>query len=80
MNQFDDPAFIDGWVSSGEQTRQIGGKIFLLGGRRYPFRVEYFKYHEKRGSLRIDWKQPGGEWRVISSPYLSPPHGLRLLS
>ena len=48
---------IDAWVSSGEEVREATAKIFLLGGRSYPFRFDYFKYKDKRGSVRLEWKQ-----------------------
>lgn len=66
------PAFLDGWVSSGSMERQITGRMFLLGGRRYPLRLDYFKYQEPRGMVRLEWKRPYGEWEVLATPYLSP--------
>jgi hypothetical protein len=65
---------IDEWVSSGPEPREGHARLFLLGGRSYPLRLDYFKYKEKRGLIRLDWKPPGGVWEVLSSPYLSP-HG-----
>ena len=55
---------IDAWVSSGEEVREETAKIFLLGGRSYPFRFDYFKYKDKRGSVRLEWKPPQGAWAV----------------
>lgn len=66
------PAFLDAWVSSGSMERQLTGRIFLLGGRRYPLRLDYFKYQEPRGMVRLEWKPPHGEWAVLSTPYVSP--------
>jgi cytochrome c553 len=66
------PAFIDSWVSSGDEVRHVSARIFLLGGRAYPLRMDYFKYKEKRGMVRVDWKRPQGEWQVLAAPYLSP--------
>ena len=57
-------ALIDGWVSSGEM-REMEARLFLLGGRYYPIRLEYFKYLEKTGSIRLEWKKPHGVWRVM---------------
>ena len=65
-------ALIDEWVSSGTEVRQTTERIFLSGGRGYPLRVDYFKYKDPCGSVRVDWKAPGGEWEVLARPYLSP--------
>lgn len=77
-NQRDDsgakrqPALIDAWVSSGSEMREVSARIFLLGGRAYPLRFDYFKFQEKRGMVRLEWKPPRGEWAVLAAPYLSP--------
>ncbi len=68
-----DATLIDAWVSSGDNVREEKGRIFLLGGRSYPMRLDYFKYKEKRGLVRLEWKPPGsGVWSVLSAPDLSP--------
>ncbi|MGI8604759.1 MAG: DUF1592 domain-containing protein [Verrucomicrobiales bacterium] len=66
------PATIDAWVSSGEKVREEMARVFLLGGRSYPLRLDYFKFKEKRGSIRLEWKPPHGVWEVLAAPYLSP--------
>lgn len=66
------PAFIDAWVSSGDETRQAVERIYLLGGRSYPLRFDYFKFKEKRGMVRLEWKQPRGQWQVLAAPFISP--------
>ncbi len=63
---------IDSWVSSGAEVRVSTARIFLLGGRSYPFRLDYFKFQEKRGMVKLEWKQPRADWAVLSTPYLSP--------
>ena len=65
-------ALIDSWVSSGPDLRESHARVFLLGGRSYPFKLDYFKYKEARGMVRLDWKMPRGEWEVLSAPNLSP--------
>jgi hypothetical protein len=65
-------ALIDSWVSSGPDLRESTARVFLLGGRPYPFKLDYFKYKEARGMIRLDWKMPRGEWEVLSAPNLSP--------
>lgn len=63
-------ALIDGWVSSGEM-RSLEARVFLLGGRHYPIRLEYFKYLEKTGSIKLEWRKPHGVWRVMGSETLN---------
>lgn len=65
-------ALIDAWVSSGEEVREETARVFLLGGRAYPIRLDYFKYKEPRGSVRLEWKSPRGEWEVLTAAHLSP--------
>lgn len=50
-------ALIDAWVRSGDDT-EFRGSIKLLGGRSYPLRLEFFKFKEKRSSIRLLWKPP----------------------
>ena len=66
------PALIEEWVSSGDKVRVATAKVFLLGGRRYGLRLDYFKYKEKRGSIRLEWKPPHGVWQVLRAPHISP--------
>ncbi len=65
-------ALIDEWVSSGAEVRVKTERVFLLGGRSYPFRLDYFKFQEKRGLVKLEWKQPRADWSVLATPYLSP--------
>jgi hypothetical protein len=64
-------ALIDIWVSSA-MTRSVQAPIFLLGGRTYPLKLEFFKYKDKTASLRLEWRPPGGAWTVIPRTNLSP--------
>jgi hypothetical protein len=57
-------ALIDAWVSSGEM-REHTARVFLLGGRIYPLRLEFFKYLEKTASIKLEWKPPHGTWSVL---------------
>jgi len=65
-------ALVDLWVSSGGQERQGSGSVYLLGGRSYPFRLDYFKFKEKTAAIRLEWKPPQGPWTLIPSSVLSP--------
>lgn len=65
------PALIDLWVSSGE-VREETAKVFLLGGRSYPLRLDYFKFKDKTAAVRLEWKPPHGVWSVLDAEHLSP--------
>jgi hypothetical protein len=65
-------ALIDAWVSSGPEPRMETARAFLLGGRAYAIRLDYFKYMELNGAIRLEWKPPLGEWSLVSSEHLSP--------
>lgn len=62
---------IDDWVSSGAEVRESEATVFLLGGRRYPIRFDYFKYMEARGMIRLEWKPPHGAWSPMPASVLS---------
>lgn len=66
------PALIEDWVSSGDNVRETSVRVFLLGGRSYPLRLDYFKFKEKHGSIRLEWKAPHGVWEVLRAPHISP--------
>jgi hypothetical protein len=63
-------AFIDAWVGSGD-LREVTGRTFLLGGRHYPIRLEFFKYLEPSASIRLEWKPPHGTWSVLDQRFLT---------
>lgn len=69
---------IDAWVSSGNKTRQETARVFLLGGRQYPLRLDFFKYKEKTGAVRFEWLPPNGTWEVPSTEDFSPHMPTRL--
>jgi hypothetical protein len=64
-------ALIDIWVSSA-MTRTVSAPIFLLGGRSYPIKLEFFKFKDKTAALKLEWRPPGGAWAVIPRTNLSP--------
>lgn len=61
---------IDAWVGSG-QVREETARVYLLGGRRYPIRIEFFKYQEPTASLRLEWKPPHGVWSILDERNLT---------
>ena len=64
-------ALIDLWVSSGK-SRSAHAPVFLLGGRSYPVKIEFFKYKDKTAGLKLEWRPPGGDWTVVPRANLSP--------
>ena len=70
---------IDAWVSSGNKKRTETARVFLLGGRSYPLRLDYFKYKEKTGSIRFEWRPPQGAWTVPAEKDFSTHMPNRLL-
>ncbi|MCA9185154.1 MAG: DUF1592 domain-containing protein, partial [Planctomycetales bacterium] len=63
-------ALIDGWVSSGGM-REHTAKVYLLGGRAYPIRLEFFKYKEELASVTMEWRPPLGVWSTLDHHHLS---------
>ena len=63
-------AFIDAWVSSGNQMRSVEASLFLLGGHPIPIYIDFVSYKEKKSSLLIEWKPPHGEWEPIPTRVL----------
>ncbi len=52
--------------------RELHARVELLGGRRYPIRLDYFKYKEKFASIKLEWKPPHGTWSLLDREHLSP--------
>jgi mono/diheme cytochrome c family protein len=63
-------AVIDAWVSSGKM-RESTARLFLLGGRTYPLRLEFFKYKEELASIQFEWKPPHGAWEVLDASHVT---------
>lgn len=66
------PALVDLWVSAGGEVREGVARLYLLGGRSYPIRVDYFKFMDSVASVRLEWKPPHGVWSVLGAEHLSP--------
>ena len=62
---------IDAWVRSGSDT-EYRASLKLLGGRSYPIRLEFFKFKEKKASIRLLWKPPHRQDEVIPQRQLTP--------
>ena len=61
---------IDAWVSAGGEVREHKNTMFLLGGRAYPLRIEYFKSNQKNASLVLRWKAPHRVVEVVPAENL----------
>jgi len=59
----------DAWVSSGNE-KSHRNRIHLLGGRRYPLRLEFFRYKQATASIRLKWKRPGHVEELIPTRFL----------
>ena len=72
-------ALIDAWVRSGND-QEYRASIYLVAGRAYPLRVEFFKAKEdKTSSIELAWKLPSGEQSIISNRFLAPTKTSELL-
>ncbi len=61
---------IDHYVTAGNDVHRA--TIFLLGGRAYPFQVDYFKYNDKTAKFKLFWKRPHGTKTIISNRWWLP--------
>ncbi len=65
---------IDGSVRSGNDVEHRESR-FLLGGRYYPLRLEFFKSNkakEKKAAIALHWTRPNHTTELIDTRYLSP--------
>ena len=63
------PPTIDEKVTAGV-LREESAKLYLLGGRPYPIRLNYFKFDDPNASIELSWKTPVGEKEIIPTEYL----------
>jgi hypothetical protein len=62
---------IDTWVAPDNEIREETGKVFLVGGRPYPIRLEFFTYKEEKAYIELLWKSPHGVLETIPNRNLS---------
>ena len=63
---------VDGWVRSGTEKAHRES-VFLLGGRPYPVRIEFYKAkQEKKASIALKWKRPHRAEELVPASHLSP--------
>lgn len=63
---------IDAYVAPHNDWREESAQVFLLGGRAYPLKLDYFKYLEKAGGVELWWKPPHGVREPIPERCLTP--------
>lgn len=69
VNNPDGLPTIDEKVTAGKM-REASAKMFLLGGRPYPLRLEYFKFDDPNASIELSWKPPIGEKEILPTEFL----------
>ncbi len=62
---------IDGLVRAGEEV-EYRETVRLVGGRVYPLRLDFIRFAEKQGYVRLKWKRPGHTEEVIPQRFLLP--------
>ncbi len=62
---------IDAWVKSGD-IREYRERRFLLSGRLYPVKLEWFTFKEPTASVGLWWRTPGGVDQPIPERQLTP--------
>ena len=78
---WEDPPLIDAYVKSGNDT-EYRGRIFLIGGRAYPLRLEFSKANQgvdnkdrevpTHASIELAWKPPHGTEETVPEHVLRP--------
>ncbi len=69
VNDYTKPV-IDQWVTStGNEYRT---KVYLLGGRVYPFKVDFFRFRDPTSGISVSWKPPHQTEHVIPQSVLYP--------
>jgi mono/diheme cytochrome c family protein len=65
---------IDAWInkSTADDMNEERASIFLIAGRHYPLRLQFFKTSEPNAALSLLWKPPHGTLQPIPSHHLSP--------
>lgn len=76
VNEFDDnrEPLIDAWVAPDNEIREESGKIYLLGGRWYFLKLQFFKYQEKKAYVELRWKKPHGTTETIPANVVTTNH------
>ncbi len=70
LNDPDEP-LIDRHVRSDDVLDHTA-QVFLLGGRAYPLKLDFFSYPDPPPQIRLLWQPPHGVTEVIPTAYLIP--------
>jgi mono/diheme cytochrome c family protein len=62
---------IDAYVKSGDEKRYIA-RTFLIAGRVYPLKLEFYNRKEKTASIKLIWKRPHRAEEVIPGRLFTP--------
>ncbi|MDA8988950.1 DUF1592 domain-containing protein [Opitutales bacterium] len=68
INQKNSSPTIEQKVSTG-MLHETSAKLYLLGGRPYPFSLNYFKFDDPKASIELRWKTPIGKKEIIPADY-----------
>lgn len=71
---------VDGWVSSGAEPRSERGAIYLVAGRPYPLKLEFFSYKESAASVELRWRPPHGVDELVPPHVLAPSRSHKALA
>jgi hypothetical protein len=63
--------FIDGKVRSGDDA-EFRQTMFMIGGRPYPMRLDFFKFNGKSAEMHLRWKAPHKTEETIPERFLAP--------
>lgn len=77
VNDNDQP-MIDAWVKSGDST-EFTASIFLIAGRLYSIRLDWFTVKEKTASIGLWWTPPHSVSQPIPGRHLSPQNTHKVL-
>ena len=69
INRDGKTASIDETVTGGKE-RERSIRLFLMGGRAYPVMLDFFKFKDPVGKIRLSWKPPNGKKEVIPREFL----------
>ena len=69
INKLDGRPSIDEKVTAGVM-REVSTKMFLLGGRPYPLRLDYHKFDDPNASIELSWRTPVGQKEIIPTEFL----------
>ncbi len=72
LNELDhkETPLLDGWVAPGNEIREVRAKAYLIGGRRYPVSLQFFKQNEPLSFIEFQWRPPNQRREIVPSKYL----------